>query len=93
MTQRRIDRNYDPKQTVEEEDLLKRLNYFGLTYIVEPPQDDPLIEILDIRCVQTHASNMVTTAEIYSEHKRLYDRTQHSDLHTSTTTTPFLVRA
>lgn len=82
MTQRRIDRNYDPKQTVEEEDLLKRLNYFGLTYIVEPPQDDPLIEILDIRCVQTHASNMVTTAEIYSEHKRLYDRTQHSDLHT-----------
>jgi len=80
MTQRKIKNPNDLNKTVDEENHLRRLSYFGLTPIADPPLHDPLVEILDIRSVQLHASNMVVTSEIYSEHKRLYDRTQYSEL-------------
>ena len=84
MTQRKIRNKNDLNQAVEEEKYLRALNHFGLTSIVEPPRDDSLVEILDIRSIQLHASNMIFTSEIYSEHKSLYNRTQISELQATT---------
>ena len=84
LTQRRIRNKNDPNKMVDEEAHLRRIDYFGLSSIVEPPQVIPLVEILVIKKLQVHAGDMLVTSETHSEHQRLCARTQLSRPHTNT---------
>ena len=84
LTQRRIRNNNDPNKLVDDEAYLRRIDYFGLSPIVEPPQNAPLVEILVLKKLQLHASDMLVTSETHSEHQRLCARTQLSEPHTNT---------
>ena len=89
LTQRRIRNNNDPNKMVDDEAYLRRIDYFGLSPIVEPPQITPLVEILVLKKLQLHASDMLVTSETHSEHQRLCARTLLSGPHTKTFSTLF----
>jgi hypothetical protein len=89
VTQRRIRNQSDPNKMADEQAHLRRINYFGLLPIAEPPLDEPLIEILALKKLHFHASDMIVTSETYSEHQRLCNRTQISGPHISTFSTLF----
>jgi hypothetical protein len=89
LTQRRIKNKNDPSKMVDEGAHLRRIDYFGLSSIVEPPQIIPLVEILVLKKLQIHAGDMFVTSETHSEHQRLCARTQLSEPHTKTFSTLF----
>ena len=69
---------------VDDEVYLTRIDYFGLSPIVEPPQNTSLVEILVLNKLQLHASVMLITFETHSEDQRLCARTLIFRPHTHT---------